>query len=75
MHLLPVNSEFWICTSTEAQNQPHFSGDDILLVAYIFGIQAAALLVIHWISYGHPARIKRAGYLLEFHLPIALAVI
>ena len=31
------------------------------------GIQTAALLVTHWISYGHPARNKRAGYLFEFH--------
>ena len=30
------------------------------------GIQIAALLVTLWISYGHPARNKRAGYLFEF---------
>ena len=30
------------------------------------GIQTAALLVTHWISYGYPARNKRGGYLFEF---------
>ena len=39
------------------------------------GTQTTALLVTHWISYGHPARIKRAGDLFEFHLSITLAVI
>ena len=39
------------------------------------GIQTVALLVTLWISYGHPARNKRAGYLFEFHLSITLAVI
>ena len=39
------------------------------------GIQTAALLVTLWISYGHPAGIKHAGYLFEFHLSITLAVI
>ena len=39
------------------------------------GIQTAALLVTLWISYGHPAHIKHAGYLFEFHLSITLAVI
>ena len=24
-----IHSEFWIGTHTEAQNQPHFSGDDV----------------------------------------------
>ena len=33
MHLLPVDSKFWICTSTEAQNQPHFPENDVLLSA------------------------------------------
>ena len=37
MHLLPVNSEFWICTSTEAQNQPHFPENDVLLSADLSG--------------------------------------
>ena len=41
----------------------------------IVGIQTATLLVTHWISYGHPTRNKRAGYLFEFHLSITLAVI
>ena len=33
------------------------------------GIQTAALLATLWISYGHPAHYKRAGYLFEcpFH--------
>ena len=39
------------------------------------GIQTAALLVTLWIYYGHPAYIKRAGCLFEFHLSIILAVI
>ena len=39
------------------------------------GIETAALLVTHWISYGHSARNKRADYLFEFHLPITIAVI
>ena len=47
-----------------------------LIVATLsVGIQTAALLVTHYISYGHPARNKHAGYLFEFHLPITLAVI
>ena len=33
MHLLPGDSEYYICTSTEAQNQPHFSGKKVLLSA------------------------------------------
>ena len=41
----------------------------------IVKIQTATLLVTLWISYGHPARNKRAGYLFEFHLSITLAVI
>ena len=28
MHLLLVDSEFWLCTSTEAENQPQLSADD-----------------------------------------------
>ena len=32
MHLLLVDSKSWICTSTEAQNQPHFPEDDVLLL-------------------------------------------
>ena len=39
------------------------------------GIQTTALLVTLWISYGHPVRIKRAGWSFEFHLSIILAVI
>ena len=39
------------------------------------GIQTAALLVTLWISYGHPARNKRAGYVFEFYLSITLAMI
>ena len=39
------------------------------------GIQTAELLVTHWISYGHPARNKRADYSFEFHSPITLTVI
>ena len=38
------------------------------------GIQTAALLATLWISYGHPARNKRTGYLFEFPLSITLAV-
>ena len=32
MHLLLIDSKFWICTSAEAQNQPHFPDDDVLLL-------------------------------------------
>ena len=32
MQLLLVDLEFLICTSTEAQNQPHFPEDDVLLL-------------------------------------------
>ena len=39
------------------------------------GIQTAALLVTHWISYGHPAGNKHAGYLFGFYLSITIAVI
>ena len=39
------------------------------------GIQTAALLVTLWISYGHPVRIKHAGWLFEFHFLLILAVI
>ena len=38
-------------------------------------MQTAALLVTLWISCGHPARIKHAGYLFEVYLSITLAVI
>ena len=37
--------------------------------------QTSALLATLWISCGHPARNKRAGYLFEFHLSITLAMI
>ena len=39
------------------------------------GIQTAALLVTLWISYGHPARNKRAGFLFKFPFTITLPVI
>ena len=37
----------------------------------IIWIQTATL----WISYGHPARNKRTGFLFEFHLTITLTVV
>ena len=37
--------------------------------------QPRSVLVTLWISCGHPARNKCAGYLFEFHLSITLAVI
>ena len=40
MHLLlvdPIHSEFWICTSTEAQNQQSFSEYDVLYLSCFCG--------------------------------------
>ena len=39
------------------------------------GIQTTALLVTLWIFYGYPVRIKRTGWLFEFHHSITLSVI
>ena len=47
----------------------------VQFVSVVVGIQTATLLVTLWISYGHPVRIKRAGYLFKFHFSITLAVI
>ena len=55
----------------EIINHGENNGCTILYV----GIQTAALIVTHWISYGYPAGKKRAGYLFQFHLPITIAVI
>ena len=41
----------------------------------VIEIKTAALLAALWISYGHPAHNKRAGYSFEFPLAITLAVI
>ena len=44
-------SEFWICTSTEAQNQPHFSGIDVLLFPDPCGSFALSFIRIGWKEY------------------------
>ena len=57
------------------QNKLHFSSKYQRKQATVVGIQTAALLVTYWISYGNPARNKRAGYSFEFLLSITLTVI
>ena len=48
MHLLIVNLEFWICTSTEAQNQPHFPENDVPLTADPCGSFGLSFVQFGW---------------------------
>mmetsp|Transcript_7949 Transcript_7949/g.7793 ORF Transcript_7949/g.7793 Transcript_7949/m.7793 type:complete len:103 (-) Transcript_7949:39-347(-) len=48
MHLLLVDSEFLICSSTEVQNHPYFPGDDALLSADPCGSFALSFVDFGW---------------------------